>query len=1313
VANPPHSEVFQWLQERGLLAAQPEPQRLSAGNIDRRPEQARTSWRAAGPDGTPLKLTLGRNLADLAGRHRAMSAECISLVPPLRFVETAQGNGEVIAEPFFAGRSLHNLIESGPAAVPAVLAALTRVEAGLAATSQPSDESARRAEWDHWAEAVLAMETWLPGERASLRAQVLPRLQAALTASPPVTRWSTGDFTPDNVLVNEDGQMRLIDLEFAARTHFFTEDRVRFPAFSPRIRALLPRSSPSLAWHVFFWLRQFQLESAHNTAVYLARVRPRRLAVIRRLCEQLWNEPLTDWSVAPPGINFQLEENRWAPEQSRALLFGWARSPAETFEGVAVFDGRAEVASSPLRPRPDVAQQFGTTDLNAGFNLAAPLPPSGEELMLAALASDGAVLPFLRVSPTSVVGRALEFADYPAWAARHDPDPISPAPASARSLRFSVLVPVYNPPAEVLRACLQSVLAQHFSNWELQVVDDASTAPHVAPILREFAALDRRIVLRPQSTNRGIAGATNVALEAATGDYIVLLDHDDVLRPHALAELAKRIFAEPTADVLYSDEDKITADGRRLLPFLKPAFSPEFLLGVMYVGHVLCVRTATARAAGGFRSEFDGVQDYEFFLRVSALTRRIVHVPRIIYHWRQSPTSSALQGNVKGDMDARQLAAVQQHLARIGDPRRAISIGSHRLRLLAGADVPQLQLFIASSDGLASGDDAIGLSRDMPPLNALREACARSTAEIVVFLGATPRDWNPAWARELAAVASRPDSGCVAPILLADAGHVLAAGWTVGPGGTAPLLRGVFPGDDGYNGSLACNREVAAVSAHCVAVRRDIAREILERLAPSATWLDFCTAIRAKGLFHRICAGVRVEVGAGARPDLSPTGAVTERDPFFNPHFDPITADYSLTDRPTNAANVLQFYIDQPTTWDPLPRCLIVRGWAYAGGAIKAIRLHAGSLTFTGAAGLPRPDVQLAIPSVADPCPGFEVRAVLPTGSNELRVEVQLPDDQWHVLVQHEGRVARRWRPLWLAGGDWPELMFQMAAHMTHPPRPVQVERFPRGKPASNRPKLSIVTPSYQQARFLKETMASVLNQDLAVEYVVQDGGSTDGSVELIREQAKHLHAWSTGPDGGQAAAIAAGFARTSGGPDDVMAWINSDDTYLPGALVYVADYFARHPDVDAIYGHRIVINDESQEVGRWFLPRHDPAVISLIDFVPQETLFWRRRAWERAGGLNPALKFAMDWDFLLRLQASGASIVRVPYFLACFRVHVSQKTSAAMHHTGQREIDELRKRTHGRDIPSLQLARDPRLLGYLRRSAFIEFLWKLGLRAP
>lgn len=404
-------------------------------------------------------------------------------------------------------------------------------------------------------------------------------------------------------------------------------------------------------------------------------------------------------------------------------------------------------------------------------------------------------------------------------------------------------------------------------------------------------------------------------------------------------------------------------------------------------------------------------------------------------------------------------------------------------------------------------------------------------------------------------------------------------------------------------------------------------------------------------------------------------------------------------------------HIDQPTSWLLNSPCLIVRGWCVAanGENIRAIRLRTGHLHFPGVARLPRPDVKAAVGIAHDEHTGFEIRATLPSGTRELTIEVQSLDQQWRELVTHPVNVRPRWLPLWLRGGPATELIvFQMPAHSAYPPVKIQPEPFPAANARFIQPKLSLVTPSYQQAQFLGETMSSVLDQtNVATEYVVQDGGSSDGSAEIIQSSSHRLHAWSTARDRGQADAIAQGFAKTSGTPTDVMAWINSDDFYLPGALSFVAGYFARHPDVDVLYGNRIVVNEASEEIGRWFLPPHDDEILRLNDFVPQETMFWRRRIWDRVGGIDPSFQFAMDWDLLLRFQAAGANIVRVPYFLACFRIHTEQKTTLRMGTVGQREIAALRRRTFGRDFAPGELEQNKGLLRYLRASNRIEWLWR------
>jgi len=395
----------------------------------------------------------------------------------------------------------------------------------------------------------------------------------------------------------------------------------------------------------------------------------------------------------------------------------------------------------------------------------------------------------------------------------------------------------------------------------------------------------------------------------------------------------------------------------------------------------------------------------------------------------------------------------------------------------------------------------------------------------------------------------------------------------------------------------------------------------------------------------------------------------------------------------------------------------MLRGWAFSQGEepLVGIRLRLpGGGALNGLYGSPRPDVAAAFPD-APLNTGWELRTLLPSGQQTMQLEVQTASGEWMFAKEFTLEMRPSPLPRW---SRWTEttdlLLFQFPVHAAFPPRALRPERFSQPSLGpGQRPKLSIVTPSFQHAWALGRCMDSVIaDRNLSLEYFVQDGGSSDGSVAEIQARADSIAGWSTGPDGGQPQAIAAGFERTSGEPNDLMAWINSDDFYMAGALRFVAEYFARHPEVDVVYGHRVVVDRDGKEIARWYLPKHDPDVLRLYDFVPQETMFWRRRIWDEVGGLDTSFQFAMDWDLLLRFQAAGAKIVRLPYFLGCFRVHPEQKTSALISTQGQAEIDALRRRTFGRDITPDDLLRSKALQRYLRRSAWIEQLWKWGIRA-
>jgi carbamoyltransferase len=292
--------------------------------------------------------------------------------------------------------------------------------------------------------------------------------------------------------------------------------------------------------------------------------------------------------------------------------------------------------------------------------------------------------------------------------------------------------------------------------------------------------------------------------------------------------------------------------------------------------------------------------------------------------------------------------------------------------------------------------------------------------------------------------------------------------------------------------------------------------------------------------------------------------------------------------------------------------------------------------------------------------------------------------------------------------------LFQVRLHIfqQYRPRELFIPNWYR-KPFTleNPPSISIVTPSYNQGQYLEQTIRSVLDQDYPkLEYAVQDGGSKDETLAVLDRYRDRLTHAESRKDRGQANAINLGFAHATRG--EIMAYLNSDDLLLPGTLNYVAAYFARHPEVDVVYGNRVIIDTEGREIGRWVLPNHSDKMLVWADYVPQETLFWRRSIWDKAGGkIDDSFQFALDWDLILRFRAAGAKFMRLPRFLGAFRVHNLQKTSAEMSTTGTQEMAKLRFQLHGREISLKDIRRNMR--GYMAGHAWYNFFYRIGLYQP
>lgn len=260
-------------------------------------------------------------------------------------------------------------------------------------------------------------------------------------------------------------------------------------------------------------------------------------------------------------------------------------------------------------------------------------------------------------------------------------------------------------------------------------------------------------------------------------------------------------------------------------------------------------------------------------------------------------------------------------------------------------------------------------------------------------------------------------------------------------------------------------------------------------------------------------------------------------------------------------------------------------------------------------------------------------------------------------------------------------------------------------------PRVSLVVPSFNQAKYLTSTLESILSQGYPnLELFVVDGGSTDGSVDIIKAFQKELTWWVSEPDSGQANAINKGFSRSSG---EIMAWLNSDDLLLPGALFAIAKELNEYPECDVVYGQRILINEDGKDIGKWLVPNHDNNVIKYADFIPQETLFWRRSLWDKAGAsLDESFQFALDWDLILKFVEHKARFKVLNKFIGAFRFHPEQKTVAQISDTGFEEMERLRKQHAGLEYKSKRYNMKMRLFLYwfLIKAKVKELFCSLGL---
>ncbi|NMG72315.1 hypothetical protein DNK49_12605 [Azoarcus communis] len=470
--------------------------------------------------------------------------------------------------------------------------------------------------------------------------------------------------------------------------------------------------------------------------------------------------------------------------------------------------------------------------------------------------------------------------------------------AFAHKPLVSVLMPVYNPPADLLDAAIRSVRSQIYPHWELCVADDASTDPEVKAVLLRHSAEDERIRVTFRDRNGHISQASNTALEQVQGEFVALLDHDDLLAEHALFHVAAALDCNPDAGLIYSDEDKLDAEGQRYDPYFKCQYNIELMLAQNMICHLGVYRTALVRELGGFRTGFEGAQDYDLALRVIECLRpaQIVHIPRVLYHWRAIEGSTALDAGEKDYASSAGVRAVQSHLDRTGVRARVVPAPEvpvlNRVIFECPAPAPRVSILIPTRDRadllemcvrsllerstyanfeiiiIDNGStepetfalfeqlpsDRVRILRDEAPFNFSRlnnAGAAIAQGELLCLMNNDIEVLTPGWLEEMVSFATQPGVGCVGARLWYPDGRLQHGGVIIGLGGVAGHSHKYFPkGHPGYFHRAVLHQRLSAVTAACLVIRKAVYEQVGgldESLAVAFNDVDFCLRVQAAG----------------------------------------------------------------------------------------------------------------------------------------------------------------------------------------------------------------------------------------------------------------------------------------------------------------------------------------------------------------------------------------------------------------------------------------------------------------------------------
>jgi O-antigen biosynthesis protein len=482
---------------------------------------------------------------------------------------------------------------------------------------------------------------------------------------------------------------------------------------------------------------------------------------------------------------------------------------------------------------------------------------------------------------------------------------------------ISVLLPVYNIDEKWLRLCIDSLLKQIYPNWELCIVDDCSDAPHIRSVLEEYAAKDSRIKTLFRDVNGHISAASNSALSIAAGEFVALLDHDDELSEHALYMVAREINMYPSTDMIYSDEDMIDENGNRFTPKFKPDFSFDFLYSLNLITHLAVYRTEVIRKISGFRTGFDGSQDYDLTLRIveNIEPSQIRHIPHILYHWRAIQGSVALDSDEKPYAHERAREAIREHLERKGVKASVIRGYAQYHRVVY--DLPQqltISVFQPAGSGhlIQAGENLEVITVENASAEAFNSAARGATGKVLIFLDGDLEPLTDDWIDQLAGYALQKEIGAAGARILYRSGALRHGGIIHGINDFLGFAHRGQTASLGHMARTSVINNFSAVSGACIAIRREVFDELngfdAENFPDGLYDADFC--LRSGDNGYRIVWTPHVEFISDRETNTekvitrknSPAigffkekwKSVIEKDPYYNPNLARSKEDFSV-----------------------------------------------------------------------------------------------------------------------------------------------------------------------------------------------------------------------------------------------------------------------------------------------------------------------------------------------------------------------------------------------------------------------------------